>query len=222
MNQIVRIIVLACAITTMWAADLRTTIEAGDFQAKAGNYQNAANFYRLAIKMDAGNARTYEKLADVYLHLNMPKEASQLYEKSAELLSAQGETKPATPRQVATPGPQVAVLTGPPAGCSSEAAFKYTIGEGYEGAARKRGQVQVVFKTFELGSAVRYTDPYNRAVDTKAYPVKTEFTVRSDFKDATEEYDVDQRYICYLDTHNECGCTTQTGGSLGKIRRIPK
>lgn len=109
-----------------------------------------------------------------------------------------------------------------PSGCSSEAAFKYVIGEFYEGSARHRGDTRVIFKTFALGASTRYTDPYYRAVDTKAYPVKTDFTVRTDYRDAVEENDYDSRYMCYQDTHNECVCVMQMGGSIGKMRHIPK
>ena len=219
MKQLTRIVLLACAGLSMWSADLNAIISAGDLQAKSGNYRNAANFYRAAMKLDPSQAGTYEKLADAYTHLGMNKEAAELLEKEADLLLAATQV---VAQQTAQP-PANSAPAKQPAGCSSEAAFKYIVSDRYEGVARRPGGIRVTYQSFEVGPATTYWDPYNRAVDVKAYPVKTEFTVREVFSDATEEHDHDERYMCYEDTHRECVCTMQTGGrGTGKLRHIPK
>lgn len=78
------------------------------------------------------------------------------------------------------------------------------------------------FKKFQVGAPVAYTDPYHRAVNTKAFPVKAEFAVREYHSDADEETDHDKNCLCYQDTHGECVCTMQTGGGIGKTRHIEK
>ena len=223
MNKLTRMVLLACAGVTVWAADVNAILSAGDLQAKSGNYRNAANFYRAALKLDPSQAGTYEKLADAYSHLGMNKEAAELLEKEANLLLAKSPATQVAAQQATAQPTTGSAPAKQPAGCSSEAAFKYVVSDRYEGVARRPGGIRVIYQSFEIGPATPYWDPYNRAVDTKAYPVKTEFTVREFFSDATEEHDHDERYMCYSDTHRECVCTMQTGGrGTGKLRHIPK
>ena len=113
MKQLTRIVLLACAGLSMWSADLNAIISAGDLQAKSGNYRNAANFYRAAMKLDPSQAGTYEKLADAYTHLGMNKEAAELLEKEADLLLA----KPAATQVVAQNSPASSQLRAGQATC---------------------------------------------------------------------------------------------------------
>ena len=167
MNKLTRMVLLACAGVTVWAADVNAILSAGDLQAKSGNYRNAANFYRAALKLDPSQAGTYEKLADAYSHLGMNKEAAELLEKEANLLLAKSPATQVAAQQATAQPTTGSAPAKQPAGCSSEAAFKYVVSDRYEGVARRPGGIRVIYQSFEVGPATTYWDPYNRAVDTK-------------------------------------------------------
>lgn len=119
MNQLTRIVLLACAGVSMWGQDAAAYLKQADTQAKAGQYRQAVASCRQAITLDPGNSQAYMKLGDVYGKLNMPSEAATAYEKAADLMTgtpAAPAARQATPQQAAAPRPQAAAnRPAPPA-----------------------------------------------------------------------------------------------------------
>ena len=78
----------------------------------------------------------------------------------------------------------------------------------------------VLFYTFVVGAPLQYTG--EAAVNVRAYPVHTKYTVRTEYDDAFREDGWDNRFICYQDMYGECVCTEQGGGRAAGSRSLPK
>ena len=103
MNQLTRIVLLACAGVSMWGQDAAAYLKQADTQAKAGQYRQAVASYRQGIALDPANSQAYMKLGDAYDRLNMPSEAATAYEKAADLMTGTPAAQTAVPRQAAQP-----------------------------------------------------------------------------------------------------------------------
>src|ERR1035437_48772 len=119
MNQLTRIVLLACAGVSMWGQDAAAYLKQADTQAKAGQYRQAVASCRQGIALDPANSQAYMKLGDAYDRLNMPSEAATAYEKAADLMTAPPAApaaRQATPQPAAALGTQVAAYRPAPAG----------------------------------------------------------------------------------------------------------
>lgn len=108
-----------------------------------------------------------------------------------------------------------------PKGCSSAAAFEYSINQKYQpiGSVGPRS-AETLFYTFVMGSPVQYIG--DGAVNVTAYPVHARYTVRSEYDDAFREEGWDNRFICFQDMYGECVCKEQGGSRVVGSRKIPK
>jgi hypothetical protein len=82
-------------------------------------------------------------------------------------------------------------------------------------------RVEVTFETFKIGKAFKWTNPYGRAINATAYPVRARYRVEvwgGLNGDINHVWEYDQLIHFYVDTHKECTFDT-VEGSGGKMIR---